>query len=128
MARAGVWVGPTALIGLLAAEMIYALAMAKTATYQAVELTPKQVSVSLFGEYLGLRLQRTYVFLTLASAVAVVFDVASLRFADELPRVQIYGELFMALIFPLAVWDIFEEIAGAVAALPEWRCCERWPV
>jgi hypothetical protein len=82
-----------------------------------MEYVAAGIDLVLLLRILGLRLQRTYVFLTLAAAVAVVFDVASLRFAEEVPRVQIYGELFMALIFPLAVWDIFEEIAVTVAAL-----------
>ena len=82
-----------------------------------MEYVAAVIDLVLLLRILGLRLQRTYVFLTLAAAVSVVFDVASLRFAEEVPRVQIYGQLFMAVIFPLAVWDIFEEIASAVAAL-----------
>jgi uncharacterized membrane protein len=66
---------------------------------------------------LGLRLQRTYLFLTLAAALAVMFDVANLLYAETSPRVQIYSELFLGCIFPLAAWDIFEEVAQAVRAL-----------
>jgi uncharacterized membrane protein len=67
---------------------------------------------------LGLRLQRTYLFLTLACVLAFLFDVANLLYPPEAyPRVQIYSELFISFIFPLAVWDIFEEIANSVAAL-----------
>ena len=56
-------------------------------------------------------------FLTLACALAVIFDVANLLYADKAPLVQIYSELFLSCIFPLAAWDIFEEIGTAVGAL-----------
>jgi uncharacterized membrane protein len=49
--------------------------------------------------------------------LAVIFDIANLVYAQGAPRVQIYSQLFLALIFPLAVWDIFEEIANAVATI-----------
>ena len=48
----GVWVGPTVLSGILVAELVYAFAMTKTAAYRIAEVTPKQVSMSLFGDYL----------------------------------------------------------------------------
>jgi hypothetical protein len=83
-----------------------------------IEYAAAGIDLVLLLRVLTLRLQRTYVFLTLACALAVIFDVASLLYAEEqFPRVWIYSELFSALIFPLAVWDIFEEIASSVAAL-----------
>jgi hypothetical protein len=75
------------------------------------------VDLVLLLRVLGLRLQRTYMFLTLACTLAVIFDVANLLYAERSPRVQIYSELFLACVFPLAAWDIFEEIATSVAAL-----------
>lgn len=75
------------------------------------------VDLVLLLRVLGLRLQRTYLFLTLACVLAVIFDVAELRYADEFPRVPIYSDLLMACLFPIAVWDIFEEIATSVVAL-----------
>ena len=66
---------------------------------------------------LTLRLQRTYVFLTLACALAVLFDIATLFYAPDSKGLPLYAELFSALVFPLAAWDIFEEIAGPVGAL-----------
>ncbi len=65
---------------------------------------------------LGLRLQKTYLFITLACAVAVLFDVANFVYSDS-ERVAFYTEIFAACLFPLAVWDIFEEVIPAVAAL-----------
>jgi hypothetical protein len=82
-----------------------------------MEYAAAGVDLVLLLRVLGLRLQRTYVFLTLVCALEVIFDVASLRYAEEFPRVQIYSEFFLALVFPIAVWDIFEEIAASVAAI-----------
>jgi hypothetical protein len=64
--------------------------------------------LGLLVRILALRLQRTYVFLTLACTLAVLFDGAVLFYAPGSERVQIYGNLFLAFIFPLAAWDIFE--------------------
>jgi hypothetical protein len=82
-----------------------------------MEYAAAAVDLVLLLRLLALRLQRTYLFLTLACALAVIFDVADLLFADQAPRVQIYSELFAACIFPLAAWDIFEEISVSVASL-----------
>jgi hypothetical protein len=68
----------------------------------------------------ALRLQRTYVFLTLACVLAVLFDVAVLSLARESPeraRVQVYSDLLFAFVFPLAAWDVFEEIANSMAVI-----------
>ncbi len=46
------WVGPCALSGILLGELLYALTLMERASYQASEVSPKQVSLSLFGEYL----------------------------------------------------------------------------
>ena len=75
------------------------------------------VDLVLLLRVLALRLQRTYLFLTLACALAVIFDVADLLFADQTPRLQIYSELFVACFFTPAAWDVFEEISVSVAAL-----------
>ncbi len=82
-----------------------------------MEYAAAAVDLVLLLRILSLRLQRTYLFLTLACALTVIFDVADLLFADQAPRVQIYSELFAACIFPLAAWDIFEEISVSVASL-----------
>jgi hypothetical protein len=82
-----------------------------------MEYTAAAVDLVLLVRVLSLRLQRTYMFLTLACALAVIFDVANLLYAEKSPRVQIYSELFLACVFPLAAWDIFEEIAASVSAL-----------
>ena len=66
---------------------------------------------------LTLRLQRVYMFLTLACTLAVIFDAATIFYAPDNERVSLYTNLFSAFIVPLAAWDIFEEIAKPVAAL-----------
>ncbi|MEW6348296.1 MAG: NADH-quinone oxidoreductase subunit J [Thermodesulfobacteriota bacterium] len=50
--RPGAWIGPCVLSGVLLSELVYALTLMERSTYQAVEVTPKQVSVSLFTEYM----------------------------------------------------------------------------
>ncbi len=82
-----------------------------------MEYAADAVDLVLLLRILALRLHRTYLFVTLACSLAVIFDAANLIYAHDLPRVQIYSEMFLACIFPLAAWDIFEEIAPAVAAL-----------
>ncbi len=82
-----------------------------------MEYAAAGVDLVLLLRVLGLRLQRVYVFLTLACAVTVIFDAANMFYGQEAPRVEIYSELFAACIFPLAAWDVFEEIAASVSAL-----------
>ncbi len=43
--------------------------------------------------------------------------MADLLFGEQAPRVQIYTEMFAACLFPLAAWDVFEEIGSAVSPL-----------
>ena len=82
-----------------------------------MEYAAAAVDLVLLLRVLGLRLNRTYMFLTLACALAVIFDVADLVYGDQAPRVPIYAQLFSACLFPLAAWDIFEEMTTAVATL-----------
>jgi len=82
-----------------------------------IEYAGDAVDLVLLLRILTLRLQRTYMFVTLLCALTVLFDAANLLYGHDLPRVQIYSELFLACVFPLAAWDIFEEIAPAVSAL-----------
>lgn len=50
--KPGIWVGPTVLIVVLAAELIYLLATAGPGGARGIaEIGPKQVGVSLFGPY-----------------------------------------------------------------------------
>ncbi len=83
-----------------------------------MEYAAAAMDVALLLRVLTLRLQRTYVFLTLACALAVLFDVSILSLTRESPerfRVEVYSSLLIAFVFPLAAWDVFEEIAAALA-------------
>ncbi len=85
-----------------------------------LEYTSAAMDAALLLRVLTLRLQRTYVFLTLACALAVLFDVAILSLARDSPervRVGVYSSLLVAFVFPLAAWDVFEEIATSMAAM-----------
>jgi hypothetical protein len=85
-----------------------------------IEYAAAAIDVVLLLRVLTLRLQRTYVFLTLACVLTVLFDVAILSLNRESPervRVEVYANLLIAFVFPLAAWDVFEEIASALAPI-----------
>lgn len=82
-----------------------------------MEYTATAFDVVLLLRVLALRLQRMYTFLTLACALAVIFDAATIFYAVDNDRVSLYANLFSAFIFPLAAWDVFEEIAKPAATL-----------
>jgi len=85
-----------------------------------MEYAAAAIDVALLLRVLALRLQRTYIFLTLACLLTVLFDVAILSLTRDSPervRVEVYSSLLIAFVFPLAAWDVFEEIANSVAAI-----------
>ena len=85
-----------------------------------MEYAAAAIDVALLLRVFALRLQRTYVFLTLACVLTVLFDVATLSLTRDSPeqlRVEVYSSLLIAFVFPLAAWDVFEEIANALAAV-----------
>ena len=85
-----------------------------------MEYAAAGVDLVLLLRVLGLRLQRTYLLLTLACLVAVIFDAAALSLVRDSPerqRVEMYADLLSAFVFPLAAWDVFEELGTSLAAL-----------
>ena len=85
-----------------------------------MEYASAGVDVLLFLRVLALRLQRTYIFLTLICVLAVVFDaviISLTRGSPERERVEIYSSLLLAFVFPLAAWDVFEEVGNPLAAI-----------
>jgi len=46
------WIGPALLAGVLLCELIYVLTLPGDQTFTAVNVSPKQVGISLFGPYL----------------------------------------------------------------------------
>jgi hypothetical protein len=84
-----------------------------------LEYASAAVDVFLLLRVLALRLQRTYLFLTLACILTVFFDVIDLSLphgSPEVQRVWIYSNLLFAFVFPFAAWDVFEEIPAALTA------------
>jgi hypothetical protein len=60
-----------------------------------------------------LRLQRVYLFVALYCAVTVVLDAGQWITGLQGPasaRLFVYSRFVLALVFPLAAWDVFEEI------------------
>ena len=66
---------------------------------------------------LQLRLHKVYAFVTLACVLSLFYDVVALWLgneSDEFTRVFFYSRFLYALIYPLAAWDVFEQIADQV--------------
>ena len=82
-----------------------------------MEYVAAGVDLVLLLRILGLRLQRTYLFVTLLCALAVLFDAANFLYAQNAPRVELYSQTFLACLFPVACWDVFEEVAPLVGGL-----------
>lgn len=85
------------------------------------------VDALLLLRILTLRLQKTYLFITLACTLTLLFDAALLRYGHDpevWQRVFLYTRFLDVIVFPLLVWDVFEEIKGRVAKirrLAMWR-------
>ncbi len=74
----------------------------------------------LLGRMLLLKMQRTYVYLTLYAAITVLLDTASLVVgieSDPGVRIFFYSKFLFALLYPLTAWDVFEEARTRVSKL-----------
>lgn len=74
----------------------------------------------LLARVLALKLHRTYAFITLYCVVSAFFDGASWYLGwqtKESERIFIYSLFFFTVLFPLVVWDVFEESKAQVAKL-----------
>jgi hypothetical protein len=83
-----------------------------------VDVVATAADVLLLARVLQLRLQRVYLFITLACALSVFFDFVQLWFglnSQESARIGLYSRFLYAAVYPLAAWDIFEEIKAQVA-------------
>lgn len=86
-----------------------------------LELAGTGVDALLLVRFLALRLHRLYLFVTLYCAVTLLVDIASIAAGLDTPaslRVFLYSKFIMALVFPLAIYDLFEEAGTQVHA---WR-------
>jgi hypothetical protein len=85
-----------------------------------VEIAAAVVDALLLGRLLLLKLQRTYLFITIVCVLAVFFDVVTLWLgiqSAESGRVSLYSRFLYVLVYPAAAWDVFEEIGSRVAQL-----------
>src|SRR3954447_639383 len=85
-----------------------------------LEIAATTVDALLLCRVLLLRLQRTYLFITLACVLTVLFDGVQLWLgsaSDASVRVFIYSRFLWALLFPLVAWDVFEELKGQLGKL-----------
>ena len=78
------------------------------------------VDLFLLLRVLGLKLQKTYFFITLACVLAVFFDAVGIWLgfeSDENTRVFLYARFLYAFIYPVAAWDVFEELTPHLTKL-----------
>ena len=85
-----------------------------------LEIAAALVDALLLGRILLLRLQRLYLFITLACLLAVFFDAVDLWLGTNSPedfRVNLYSRLLFAFVYPLVAWDVFEEVKAPLQKL-----------
>lgn len=85
-----------------------------------LEILAAVVDAVLLVRVLSLKLHRTYVFITLACVLSLMFDGVELWLgseSQEMSRVFFYSRFLYAFLFPLVVWDVFEELKGTVSRL-----------
>lgn len=82
-----------------------------------VDVAATAADALLLARVLQLRLQRVYLYITLFCALTVFFDAVQLWFgihSEESQRIFIYSRFLYVLLYPLAAWDVFEEIKPQV--------------
>jgi hypothetical protein len=85
-----------------------------------VDIAATAADTVLLVRVLQLRLQRIYLFITLACALEVFFDGVQLWLginSDASQRVFVYSRFLYAFLYPLAAWDAFEEIKNQVSQM-----------
>ncbi len=78
------------------------------------------VDALLLCRVLLLKLQRVYLFITLACVLSVFFDVAALALWSDstaTSRVFLASKFIDAFVFPLVGWDVFEEMKSQISKL-----------
>jgi len=78
------------------------------------------IDLLLLLRVVTLRLHRTYFFIALACLLSVFFDGVALwlgPISDENQRVFLYSRFLYAFVFPVAAWDVFEELTPHLAKL-----------
>jgi hypothetical protein len=85
-----------------------------------MEFVGTAADVLLLLRVLTLRLHKTYLFLTLVCVLAVFFDGVTLWLGDSSERIEgvrvfVYSRFLFAFVFPVAAWDVFEELSAQLA-------------
>ena len=89
----------------------------------AIEWMQMVVTVAealLLVRVLSLRLHRVYAYITLYCTVNILFDAVSWYLGwetRESVRISTYSLFLFALLYPLVVWDVFEESKAQIAKL-----------
>lgn len=76
-----------------------------------VEIGSDVVDILLLLRFLLLRFFPTYAFVVLYSVITVLFDCVSMVISPDTElgtRVFLYSRIIVAIVFPLAAWDVFE--------------------
>ncbi len=71
----------------------------------------------LLVRILSLKLHQVYLFLTLYAVVNLLVDVSSLAVgseSDPAARIFFYSRFIYAIVYPMAAWDVFEQIKTQV--------------
>jgi hypothetical protein len=78
------------------------------------------IDLLLLLRVVTLKLHRTYFFIALACLLSVFFDGIALWLGPESQenfRVFLYSRFLYAFVYPVAAWDVFEELAPHLAKL-----------
>lgn len=85
-----------------------------------VDIAATAADALLLARVLQLRLQRVYLFITLACVVGLFFDLVQLWWglnSDETARIILYSHFLYAFIYPLIAWDVFEEMKEQISKM-----------
>ncbi|MBV9405033.1 MAG: hypothetical protein JO211_06795, partial [Acidobacteriaceae bacterium] len=85
-----------------------------------VSITATAVDALLLGRVLQLKLQRVYLFITLACILALFFDGIDLWLwsdNDTRLRVLIYSRFLYGFVYPMVGWDVFEEMKPQIVKI-----------
>ncbi len=85
-----------------------------------IQMTGTVVDGLLLLRILLLKLQRTYVFLTLFCGIEFLFDIAAWVLGWDsraTEHIFFYSRFLYAVLFPLMAWDVFEEMPKQILKL-----------
>lgn len=83
-----------------------------------IEIAGTAVDALLVCRVLLLKLQRVYIFITLACLLLLFFDGVGLWLANDSEaglRVFLYSKFLYAFLFPFVGWDVFEEMKSQIS-------------